>query len=134
MFVILTVLFYVAFAQLKSQVRHIAKIGCVQEFESGFFVENGGIFACFLAVIAPNAKCSIFRHSSLHVVQLVYQNFLCAEYVRTFKIKLVAHRLLPYTPSVAPLHIAVVVVADVLRAHIQVLCTKHQHPYEGNQQ
>ena len=91
-----------------------------------FLVEDGGVFAGFLAVVPSHADIVVSVEHALHVGKLTVQHLLGAENSRGHEVDLVAEHLASLRPYLASQRVALVLVADIVGAHQQLLCDGRQ--------
>ena len=92
------------------------EVAMVEQREVVFLVEQGGIFASLLAVVAPHADEVVVVEPGPEVAQLADEHLLGSEHVRSLEVDHVANHLAACCPHVALLLIAVVAIADVVSA------------------
>ena len=84
-------------------------------------VEDGLVLSFVNAVLAPYADVSVVGQQALHVIQLWFQHLLSAEDVGMLEVQLGTDDGASLLPSVAGFGVAVVLIAYVVRAHVERL-------------
>ena len=100
------------------------EIALAQELYTVFLVEDGGVFASLLAVVATHTYIVVTVERGGEVAQLGVKHFLGSEYVGILKIDLVAYHLTSHVPYIARSVVTAVMVADVVSAYEERLGTR----------
>ena len=77
------------------------EVALVEQFHTVAVVENGGILALLLPVVAAHADVTVLGQGALEIAQLVDEHFLRTEDIGLLKKYLVAHHLQTFRPYIA---------------------------------
>ena len=107
------------------------EMSLAEEGDGVTVVEDGGILALALAVVASYAYAGVVGKLVLHVLQLFLEYFLGSEYVGMLEEDKAAEGGAALRPAVACGIVALVLVSDIVGADVQSLACGHegQHQY-----
>ena len=101
----------------------------VEQPHAVFFIEDAGVLARLLAIVAAHARVVVAVELLEHVDELGMRHLLGSEGIGCLKVHLVAHHLAARAPHLALLLVALDQQADVVGAHHQVFL---RHGSEGD--
>ena len=96
----------------------------VEQFNLIAIVEDVGMFAPMLPIIATKSDTIVIAQILQQVLTLCLQNFLSPEDIRVFEEDLCTEHGHALRPTVACLRIPIILVTNVVTSHVKWLCLK----------